>query len=113
MLVDSVKDNRGLAHKHLLPLQYLANEINCIISFRSVDNSATELIESGYPTKGFHIKGKSASWGPQAGFICEEQRFSKLEDASLSNNQKKPPKRLLIFTRITYFCYQCSLIVKS
>ncbi|MGL6001083.1 MAG: anthrax toxin-like adenylyl cyclase domain-containing protein [Plesiomonas sp.] len=83
VLVDSIKDNTGIAHKHLLPLQCLANEINCIISFRSVDNLATELIESGYPTKGFHIKGKSASWGPQAGFICEEQRFSKLENASV------------------------------
>lgn len=83
MLVDSIRDKTGLASKHLLPLQHLANEINCIISFRPVDNLATELIESGYPTKGFHIKGKSASWGPQAGFICEEQVFSKLEDASV------------------------------
>ncbi|QPW26560.1 adenylate cyclase [Edwardsiella ictaluri] len=81
ILINSIKDNTGIAHEHLLPLQRLANEINCIISFRPVDNLATELIESGYPTKGFHIKGKSASWGPQAGFICEEQRFSKLEDA--------------------------------
>ncbi|EAA9518928.1 adenylate cyclase, partial [Salmonella enterica] len=48
-LVDSIKDKTGLACKHLLPLQRLANEINCIISFRPVDNLATELIESGYP----------------------------------------------------------------
>ncbi|QLK63728.1 hypothetical protein GE278_21685 (plasmid) [Enterobacteriaceae bacterium Kacie_13] len=67
----------------IIPTEDLFSEINCIISIRPVDNLATELIESGYPTKGFHIKGKSASWGPQAGFICEEQRFSKLEDASV------------------------------
>lgn len=83
MLVDPIKDKTGLAYKHLLPLQRLANEINCIISIRPVNKLATELIESGYPTKGFRIKGKSSSWGPQAGFICEEQRFSKLEDASV------------------------------
>lgn len=58
MLVDSIRNKTGLACKHLLPLQHLANEINCIISFRPVDNLATGLIESGYPTKGFHIKGK-------------------------------------------------------
>jgi len=88
MLADSIKDHTGLVPEHLLPLQRLANEINCIISFRPVDNLATELIESGHPTKGFHIKGKSASWGPQAGFICEEQRFSKLEAASAERLEK-------------------------
>ncbi|MDL4454938.1 anthrax toxin-like adenylyl cyclase domain-containing protein [Klebsiella michiganensis] len=41
---------------------------------------ATDLIENGHPTKGFHIKGKSANWGPQTAFICAEQELSKLAD---------------------------------
>lgn len=87
-LADSIQDRTGIVPEHLLPLQRLASDINCIISFRPVDNLATELIHSGHPTKGFHIKGKSASWGPQAGFICEEQRFSKLEAASAERLEK-------------------------
>ena len=72
-LVDFIKDKTGVVPKHLLPLQCLASELNCIIGVRPIDKLATELIASGYPTKGFHIKGKSACWGPQAGFSCEQQ----------------------------------------
>lgn len=79
---NAIQEQTGIVHKHLLPIQCLAKDLNCIISIRPVDKLATELIELGYPTKGLHIKGKSASWGPQAGFICEEQKFSKLENAS-------------------------------
>ncbi|AIR63957.1 adenylate cyclase [Cedecea neteri] len=77
-----MKDKTGIVPAHLIPLQKVASEHNCIIGVRPVDKLATALIEAGHPTKGFHIKGKSASWGPQAGFICVEQRFSKLENAS-------------------------------
>ncbi|MBJ3590582.1 adenylate cyclase [Salmonella enterica subsp. enterica serovar Saintpaul] len=87
-LADSIKEKTGIVHKHLLSLQQLANEINCIISIRPVDKLATDLIESGYPTKGFHIKGKSASWGPQAGFICVEQCYSKLENSPIERIDK-------------------------
>lgn len=80
--VDLIKDKTGMVLAHLLPLQRVASDFNSIIGFRPVDKLATELIERGYPTKGFHIKGKSASWGAQAGFICVDQVFSKLESAS-------------------------------
>ncbi|AJJ62231.1 CyaA/EF/ExoY family adenylyl cyclase toxin [Yersinia aldovae] len=77
-----IKDKTGIVPAHLLRLQRAACELNCIIAIRPVDRLATELIEAGHPTKGFHIKGKSASWGGQAGFICVDQRFSKLENES-------------------------------
>ncbi|WP_187153312.1 anthrax toxin-like adenylyl cyclase domain-containing protein [Candidatus Arsenophonus triatominarum] len=84
-LVDMVKKDTGVCSSHLIPLHELAKEMNCIISIRPVDKFATEYIENGYPTKNFNIKGKSASWGPQAGLICADQKFSKLEhkDASV------------------------------
>jgi len=87
-LADSIKDKTGIVYSHLIPLQQLASDLNCIISFRPVDSLATDLIESGHPTKGFHIKGKSASWGPQAGFICVDQSFSKLENTSYERISK-------------------------
>jgi len=76
------KERIGVVAEHLIKLQTLSQEKNCIISIRPVDLMATDLIENGYPTKGFHIKGKSANWGPQAAFICAKQEFSKLADQS-------------------------------
>lgn len=81
-LVKQVSETSGLVSAHLAPLQSIAQAQNCIIGVRPVDRLATDLIAAGYPTKGFHIKGKSASWGAQAGFICTDQRFSKLENKS-------------------------------
>ena len=96
LLVWQIKDKTGIVPAHLIPLQRVASEHNCIIGIRPVDKLATALIEAGHPTKGFHIKGKSASWGPQAGFICVEQRFSKLENAS--------PERIAKFNLQTQAC---------
>ncbi|AOJ04773.1 adenylate cyclase [Burkholderia mayonis] len=79
-LVERVRGETGVVPAHLIELQRVAREHDCLIGIRPVDRFATDLIESGHPTKGFHIKGKSANWGPQAAFICVDQRFSKLED---------------------------------
>lgn len=72
----------GLVPGHLPKLQSVAEKTGYIIAFRPVDRLATQLIEEGYPTKNFHIKGKSSSWGPMAGFIPVNQAFSKLEGRS-------------------------------
>ncbi|AUI88790.1 hypothetical protein BS333_20340 [Vibrio azureus] len=82
-LVKDIAKHTGIVESHLEPLQKLANDTNQIISFRPVDRMSTGLIEKGYPTKGFEIKGKSANHGPQAGFICVKQELSKLHKANL------------------------------
>ncbi|PMS12628.1 adenylate cyclase [Trinickia caryophylli] len=79
-LVEQVAGSTGVVRAHLVKLQSFAREHQCLIGIRPVDRLATDLIEDGYPTKGFHIKGKSANWGPQAAFICADQRLSKLEN---------------------------------
>lgn len=76
------KENIGIVPIHLVKLQRLSQEANTIIGIRPVDMMATDLIANGYPTKGFHIKGKSANWGPQTSFICVKQELSKLADRS-------------------------------
>jgi len=58
-------------------LEYAKNN-NIIFGFRPVSPIATTLIKEGLPTKGYHIKGKSSDWGPQAGFICCDQSLSKM-----------------------------------
>ncbi|WP_233203122.1 CyaA/EF/ExoY family adenylyl cyclase toxin [Chitinimonas sp. BJB300] len=79
-LAKNLKETVGILTHHLESLQQVAHTHNCIIGIRPVDKMATGLIEENHPTKGFHIKGKSASWGPQAGLICVDQRYSKLEN---------------------------------
>ncbi|AZE56925.1 Adenylate cyclase ExoY [Pseudomonas synxantha] len=78
-VMDNVQHRTGISASHLMPLQKIAQKHNCIIGIRPVETVATGLIEDGHPTKDFHIKGKSANWGPQAGMICVDQAFSKLE----------------------------------
>ncbi|MEY1423979.1 CyaA/EF/ExoY family adenylyl cyclase toxin [Morganella morganii] len=74
----AVISQTGIAAEHLAPLQTLAEEQQLVISFRPVEAAATGLISAGYPTKNFNIKGKSANWGPMAGFIPLDQFYSKL-----------------------------------
>lgn len=86
--IERVKGQTGIASGHLAPFQRLAAEHNTIIGVRAVEPVATGLIEAGHPTKDFHIKGKSADWGPQAGLICVDQALSKLEKFAENNPQK-------------------------
>ncbi|MBV8648192.1 anthrax toxin-like adenylyl cyclase domain-containing protein [Paludibacterium sp.] len=72
----------GLAAKHLAPLQQFAHDSGLIIAFRPVEQLATAYIDAGYPSKNFHIKGKSANWGPMAGLIPIDQALSKLAGQS-------------------------------
>ncbi|OLF53088.1 adenylate cyclase [Pseudomonas chlororaphis] len=78
-MIEKVQHRTGIVASHLAPLQNVAKQHNCIMGIRPVETVATGLIEEGHPTKDFHIKGKSANWGPQAGMICVDQAFSKLE----------------------------------
>ena len=78
-LAEQARCRTSISVDHLVKFQQYAVETNCVIGLRAVDPLATSLIAQGHPTKNFLIKGKSASWGPQAGLICVDQRFSKLE----------------------------------
>ncbi|NOH73233.1 hypothetical protein F0225_18110 [Vibrio pectenicida] len=92
-LIEKIAEKTGIVKTHLLPLQQVARETQQIISFRPVDRMSTGLIEEGYPTKGFTIKGKSSNHGPQAGFICVDQNFSKLH-VTLQNDRQNRQKQV-------------------
>lgn len=68
----------GIPKEHRDIFSNYARENNIIFGFRPVSPIATTLIREGLPTKGYHIKGKSSDWGPQAGFICCDQSLSKM-----------------------------------
>lgn len=56
----------------------VANRLNEVIIFRSTGPWAKRWIEEGYPTKNFHVKGKSSDWGPQAGLVPYDGIYSKV-----------------------------------
>ncbi|WP_176083788.1 anthrax toxin-like adenylyl cyclase domain-containing protein [Martelella sp. HB161492] len=77
-LAQRATDQSGISAEHLLAVHAVAVDRNTILAIRPVDKMAQELIAEGHPTKGFHVKGKSANWGPQCAFIPVDQRLSKL-----------------------------------
>ncbi len=48
-----------------------------MIACRAVGKFATGLILEGYASKGFHNKAKSCNWGPMAGLVLRDPRFTK------------------------------------
>ncbi|RLV60610.1 hypothetical protein D5018_05780 [Parashewanella curva] len=68
----------GVVSSHAAVLFDVAKRNNAIILVRPVNPDSTTLIEEGFATKDLHVKGKSSNWGPQSGFICCNQAYSKL-----------------------------------
>ena len=69
----------GIPIEHAIKMQEVAWTTNSVFGVRPVDSGVKTLIQEGYPTKDIRVKGKSSNWGPQNGFICVEQGFSKKE----------------------------------
>ena len=68
----------GIPELHAEAFQEVANSTRCMISSRAVGKYATQLILEGYASKGFHNKAKSCNWGPMAGFVLNDPRFTKV-----------------------------------
>ncbi|MGH7469914.1 MAG: anthrax toxin-like adenylyl cyclase domain-containing protein, partial [Longimicrobiales bacterium] len=67
----------GIPTEHADVFQQVANLKSGMISSRAVGKWATGLILESYATKGFHNKAKSCNWGPMAGFVLADPRFTK------------------------------------
>lgn len=67
----------GMPEEHGKCFQEVANDTKCVLSSRAVGKYATRLLREGYSTKGFHNKAKSCNWGPMAGFVLSDPRFTK------------------------------------
>ncbi|MFT5558442.1 MAG: hypothetical protein ACI9RZ_000904 [Sphingobacteriales bacterium] len=79
----------GIPLNHGDVFSAVARNENCIIISRSVGQYATGLIQENYATKGFHVKAKSSDWGPMAGFVLADPRFSKNGPKGVVDQQKK------------------------
>ncbi len=76
-LGDVALDLVGMPVSHGRVFQRVANETECVIASRAVGKMATGLLLEGYATKGFHNKAKSCPFGPMAGFVMADPRFTK------------------------------------
>lgn len=71
-------DKTGIPAIHAEAFQEVADATGNVILSRAVGIYATGLILEGYASKGFHNKAKSCNWGPMAGFVLDDPRFTKV-----------------------------------
>jgi toxin LF subunit len=67
----------GFPQVHITAFQTVASRNRFVISSRELNPLCTDLVLEGYAAKGFHIKAKTCDWGPMAGFVPADYRFTK------------------------------------
>lgn len=67
----------GFPRIHVDAFKNVACRNKMVISSRELNPLCTDLVLEGYAAKGFHIKAKTCDWGPMAGFVPEDYRFTK------------------------------------
>jgi hypothetical protein len=82
----------GIPDLHAEAFQEVADATRWVISSRAVGKYATGLILESYASKGFHNKAKSCNWGPMAGFVLTDPRFTKV--GGTEAGQKEQTKAL-------------------
>ncbi|RGP42349.1 hypothetical protein BTW32_31275 [Bacillus thuringiensis] len=68
----------GLVPEHVAKFREIAIRHKMYLLFRPVNPLSTSLIQEGAATKGLNVHGKSADWGPQAGYIPFDADVSKV-----------------------------------
>lgn len=70
----------GMTKRDMYACKRAADQLNEIIIFRSTGPWSKRWLEATppYPSKNFHVKGKSSDWGPMAGFVPYDGTYSKV-----------------------------------
>ncbi|MFN7724187.1 MAG: anthrax toxin-like adenylyl cyclase domain-containing protein [Rubrivivax sp.] len=79
----------GIPELHADAFQEVADATQTVIASRAVGVYATGLILEGYASKGFHNKAKSCNWGPMAGFVLDDPRFTKVGGSTEGQAEQK------------------------
>lgn len=67
----------GFHPRHVESFKQVSIESRMVIASRELNPLCTDLMMEGYAAKGFHIKAKTCDWGPMAGFVALDPRFTK------------------------------------
>ncbi|MEE2902438.1 MAG: anthrax toxin-like adenylyl cyclase domain-containing protein [Myxococcota bacterium] len=77
----------GMTKADMSAICRVATTYNEIIMFRSTGPWSLPWLELNFPSKSFHVKGKSSDWGPMAGFVPYRSELSK--KGGLTEQEKK------------------------
>jgi hypothetical protein len=81
-------DVTGIPFLHAEAFQEVADASGNVIASRAVGKYATGLILENYASKGFHNKAKSCNWGPMAGFVLDDPRFTKVGNTAKGRDEQ-------------------------
>ena len=68
----------GMLKSDMIAAEQVARNLDEVIIFRSTGPWSKRWLEKGYPSKNFHVKGKSSDWGPHAGLVPVNGTYSKV-----------------------------------
>jgi hypothetical protein len=68
----------GMTLHDMLATNLVADRLGEVIIFRSTGPWAKRWLKRKYPSKNFHVKGKSSDWGPHAGLVPYDGVYSKV-----------------------------------
>lgn len=71
-------NQNGMTRRDMEATKQVAERLNEVIIFRSTGPWSKRWLEDGYPSKNFHVKGKSSDWGPHAGLVPHDGVYSKV-----------------------------------
>lgn len=67
----------GFHARHVAAFKDVCMDTRMVIASRELNPFCTDLMMDGYAAKGLHIKAKTCDWGPMAGFVLRDPRFTK------------------------------------
>ncbi|CAM3414021.1 Anthrax toxin edema factor central domain-containing protein [Bordetella sputigena] len=67
----------GFPDVHIAAFKQVSSANRMVISSRGLNPLCTDLLLEGYAAKGYHIKAKTCDWGPMAGFVPADHRYTK------------------------------------
>lgn len=71
-------NQNGMTLSDMEASKRVADQLDEVIIFRSTGPWSKRWLEKGYPSKNFHVKGKSSDWGPHAGLVPYDGTYSKV-----------------------------------
>jgi hypothetical protein len=71
-------NQNGMTLRDMEATKRVADRLDEVIIFRSTGPWSMRWLEKKYPSKNFHVKGKSSDWGPHAGLVPYNGIYSKV-----------------------------------
>ena len=87
-----VLERAGIHPSHGLAIQSFADDLERIVVSRCATPAGIQLLDEGYPCKGFGIKAKSCDWGPFTGFAMAHTTYAKFAGGNTTAAYKNQAK---------------------